>query len=74
MKNQGSQRRGSDGRRLFSAQFTREQIGRVVRKEPTFAELTGEPGIDQPVVCRWQPQAEGKSDGRRGDRSRGAGE
>lgn len=61
MERQGAQRRGSDGRRLFSAEFKREQIGRVVRKELTFAELSRELGIDQSVVRRWQHLAEGGS-------------
>ena len=49
-----TQRRGSDGRRLFSAEFKREQVARVLRKEITFAELSRELGIDQSVVRRWQ--------------------
>jgi transposase len=61
MEKQGAQRRGSDGRRLFTAEFKREQIGRVVRKELTFAELSRELGIDQSVVRRWQHLAEGGS-------------
>jgi transposase len=55
------QRRGADGRRLFSAEFKREQIARVVRKELTFAELSRELGIDQSVVRRWQHLVEGGS-------------
>ena len=49
-----TQRRGSDGRRLFGAEFKREQVARVLRKEITFAELSRELGIDQSVVRRWQ--------------------
>jgi hypothetical protein len=49
-----AQRRGSDGRRLFSAEFKRDQVARVLRKEITFAELSRELGIDQSVVRRWQ--------------------
>lgn len=46
------QRRGSDGRQPFSAEFKREQIARVLGKELTFAELSRERAIDQPVVRR----------------------
>jgi transposase len=49
-----TQRRGSDGRWLFSAEFKREQVARVLRKELTFAELSREGGVDQSVVRRWQ--------------------
>ena len=54
-----SPRRGSDGRRRFSAEFKREQLGRVDRKEVTFAELSRELGIDQSVLRRWQHLIEG---------------
>jgi transposase len=47
-------RRGSDGRRLFTAEFKREQVARVLRKELTFAELSRELGISLSVVRRWQ--------------------
>lgn len=55
------QRRGSDGRRLFTAEVKRDQIARVGRKEVTFAELSRELGIDQSVVRRWQHLIEGGS-------------
>ena len=51
-------RRGSDGRRYFTADFKREQVARVLRKELTFAELSRELGIDQSVVRRWQQLVE----------------
>lgn len=51
-------RRGSDGRRLFTAEFKRDQVGRVLRKELTFGELSRELGIDQSVVRRWQQLVE----------------
>jgi transposase-like protein len=47
-------RRGSDGRRIFSADFKREQIARVLRKELTAAELSRELGIEQSVIRRWK--------------------
>ena len=51
-------RRGSDGRRRFSADFKREQLGRPDRQEATFAELSRELGIDQSVLRRWKHLAE----------------
>jgi transposase len=47
-------RRGADGRRRYSAEFKREQIGRVVRGELTIAELSRELQIDQSVIRRWK--------------------
>lgn len=49
-----TQRRGSYGRRLFSAEFKRESVAPALREEITFAELSRELGIDQFVVRRWQ--------------------
>ena len=46
-------RRGSDGRRIFSAQFKQEQIARVVRQELTLAELARELAVSPSVVRRW---------------------
>lgn len=51
-------RRGSDGRRRFSADFKREQVARLARQEVTFAELGRELGIDQSVLRRWKYLAE----------------
>jgi transposase len=47
-------RRGSDGRRRFSAEFKREQMARVGRKELTLAELSRELDVDPSVVRRWK--------------------
>ena len=47
-------RRGSDGRRLFTAEFKQEQIARVSRQELTLAELARELAIAPSVVRRWQ--------------------
>ena len=49
-----TQRRGTDGRRIFSPEFKREQIARVVRKEVTVAELSRELSVEQSVVRRWK--------------------
>ena len=53
-----TQRRGTDGRRIFSAEFKREQISRVLRKELTLAELSRELHVEQSVVRRWKHLAE----------------
>jgi len=46
--------RGSDGRRLFTAEFKREQIDRVLRGELTASELSRELGIARSLVQRWK--------------------
>ena len=46
--------RGSDGRRLFTAEFKREQIDRVLRGEVTIAELSRELGISRSLIQRWK--------------------
>jgi transposase len=51
-------RRGADGRRRFSAEFKRDQLGRLTRQEVTFAELSRELGIDQSVLRRWKHLSE----------------
>lgn len=47
-------RRGADGRRIFSAVFKQEQIGRVERREVTLAELSRELSVSPSVVRRWK--------------------
>lgn len=47
-------RRGSDGRRLFTAPFKQDQIARVTRQELTLAELARELSVSPSVVRRWQ--------------------
>ena len=46
--------RGSDGRRLFSPEFKREQVARLVRDEVTISELSRELGISRSVLQRWK--------------------
>lgn len=46
-------RRGSDGRRYFTAEFKQEQLTRVARQELTFAELSRELAISPSVLRRW---------------------
>ena len=52
--------RKSDGRRIFTNEFKREQIGRVWRGELTLAELSRKLGIARSLLQRWKrlmPQA-----------------
>jgi transposase-like protein len=46
--------RKSDGRRIFTAEFRREQIGRVLRGEVTLAELSRKLGIARGLLQRWK--------------------
>lgn len=45
---------GADGRRLFTPEFKRQQIGRVLRGEITNAELCRELGVKSSVVSKWR--------------------
>jgi transposase-like protein len=44
--------RGSDGRRLFSPEFKREQVARLARGEVTISELSRELGISRSLLQR----------------------
>jgi len=46
--------RGADGRRLFTAEFKREQIGRIQRGEVSLSELSRELGISRTLLSRWK--------------------
>lgn len=46
--------RKSDGRRIFTAEFKREQISRVQRGELTLAELSRKLGIARGLLHRWK--------------------
>ena len=46
--------RGADGRRLFTAEFKKEQIGRVLSGEITQAELCRELDVEVSVVRKWR--------------------
>ena len=46
--------RKSDGRRIFTDEFKREQIGRVLRGELTVAELSRKLGIARSLLQRWK--------------------
>lgn len=46
--------RGADGRRLFTPEFKKQQIDRVLRGELTLAELTRELDVSPSVVRKWK--------------------
>jgi transposase-like protein len=46
--------RKSDGRRIFTDEFKREQIDRVLRGELTLAELSRKLGIARSLLQRWK--------------------
>ena len=46
-------RKGSDGRRLFTAQFKQEQVARLNHQDLTLSELARELAISPSVVRRW---------------------
>lgn len=46
--------KGSDGRRLFTAEFKREQIDRILRGEITASELSRELGVARSLIQRWK--------------------
>lgn len=48
--------RKSDGRRIFTDAFKREQMGRVWRRELTLAELSRKLGIARSLLQRWKRQ------------------
>lgn len=48
------QGRRADGRRIFAADFKREQIDRVERGEVTQAELARELGVQAGLIRRWR--------------------
>ncbi len=50
--------RGADGRRLFTAEFKKHQIGRVLRGEVTQSELCRELDVESSVVRKWRQLAE----------------
>jgi transposase len=46
--------RGADGRRLFTPEFKKQQIERILRGELTLAELTRELDVSPSVTRRWK--------------------
>ena len=46
--------RKADGRRVFTPEFKREQINRVMRGETTVAELSRELDVARPLLQRWK--------------------
>jgi len=51
--------RKSDGRRIFTDEFKRDQIGRVRSGELTLAELSRELGIARSLLQRWKRSTSG---------------
>lgn len=51
--------RGSDGRRLFTPEFKREQVARLVRGELTLTELSREPGLSPAGAVPGDPEGVG---------------
>ena len=62
--------RKSDGRRIFSAEFKREQIGRLWRAEVTVAELSRKLGIAPSLLQRWKRLLSQETNGLDGARRR----
>ena len=62
--------RKSDGRRIFSAEFKREQIGQLWRGEVTVAELSRKLGIAPSLLQRWKRLLSQETDGLDGARRR----
>jgi len=46
--------RRSDGRRLFTAEFKRAQVDRILKGEITAAELSRELGVARSLIHRWK--------------------
>jgi len=46
--------KGSDGRRLFTAEFKRAQIDRILKGEITASELSRELGVARSLIQRWK--------------------
>ena len=47
-------RRGANGKRLFTPEFKREQVGRLARGEVTVAELSRELHVSDSLLRRWK--------------------
>jgi transposase-like protein len=62
--------RKSDGRRIFTDAFKREQIGRVWRGELTLAELSRKLGIARSLLQRWKRSLPQGADGAAAARER----
>ena len=46
--------RGTDGRRLFTAEFKRQQVDRLMRGEVTASELSRELGVARALIQKWK--------------------
>ena len=54
----GEHRRKADGRRVFSTEFKRQAVQRILSGEKTVAELSREPNIYPSVIRTWKRFAE----------------
>jgi transposase-like protein len=54
----GEHRRKADGRRVFSAEFKRTQVQRILTGEKTVAELSRELDIGPSVIRNWARRSE----------------
>jgi|SRR6185437_7288077 len=59
----GKHWRAADGRRLFTAEFKREQLARLERQQRTLAELSRDLTISPSVVRRWHRLSTARSTG-----------
>ena len=55
----GEHRRKADGRRVFSVEFKRSAVQRILSGEKTLAELSRELDISPSVIRNWKRFAEG---------------
>lgn len=46
--------RAADGRRLYTPEFKRQQVGLVLQGEVTVPELSRELGISRSLIRRWK--------------------
>jgi transposase len=46
--------RKSDGRRIFTPEYKRQQIERILRGEVTLSELSRELQVARPLLARWK--------------------
>ncbi len=54
--------RKSDGRRIFTPEFKRQQVERLVRGELTLSELSRELQISRHLLCRWKTLMSGAAE------------
>ena len=50
--------RAADGRRMYTAEFKREQVQRILKGEISLSELSRELGISRALLSRWKQLSE----------------